>query len=992
MKRRAKDFQEATANYIEQIFREGKQRRMLLADEVGLGKTIVAREVIERVRHIRSEVHDDMYRVVYVCSNQSIVNQNIENLGISEHMNVGESRLSMQHLKMQEYMSTLTGYRPDGKYEEGEMPELLIPLTPGTSFNQTMGQGIAVERAMIYDVLKCMTEFSAYQAQLSDILSFGVKSWDYYTSDIKKRINACGPGYYQKLHDLLRQSPSWEAVKNDLLELCQGESEHSRYRIVGTLRMIFAQISLEELKPDLVIMDEFQRFSSLLENNNANDEQSMITRKFFGDLDKDGPLILLLSATPYKPYTTLEELNEDACDTQYEDFNKLMDFLFRTNQEGTSFKTVWENYSRGLSHLSTKDFDVLIARKNEAEDKMYQAMCRTERFNDGLIDASGVMQVEITEGDVLSYAQMQKVLEDCRNNADKRKNIRFHSFHAPVEYIKSAPYLLSFMENYQLKKKITVMYTDAQLPLSTHRQRLLLKANDIYQYKDIPSNNARLENLKQHVFRNHSELLLWVPASHPYYKTPASNVFEKNKDFSKFLVFSAWAMVPRMIASMLSYESERRTIKTAFDNGTYTNKIGIARIKPGDDEWLTYPCDTLAGLYKPEDYFNEKIANIQSSIEEKIENLFDGIKIVKKRCSDDIVLSLMKWLDGNREETLDAIPRRAIKILANFAIGAPAICLYRVLKDKEKAEKLAQNFVTMFNRRQSAAILDVVYNHKHEDTSVYYEQVIDYCVKGNLQAVLDEYAHLLGDNIYEKMSDSFSDVSTLEVDTTSSFGKPEEKKWKMRTWFSVEYTSKKKDDDSIERADNRRAAFNSPFRPFVLSTTSIGQEGLDFHLYCRKIVHWNIPTNPQDLEQREGRINRFKCLAIRRNIAHLYPGKFTWNDMFTQAESDLKSGHQYSDIVPFWSLPRHLIAERGVEPEMIERIVPMYPMSKDVSKYKRLIQVLSLYRLTMGQPRQEELLEMLQGLIGDAQVKQLLFNLSPYDKKNNNLKPVGGIK
>jgi len=36
-------------------------------------------------------------------------------------------------------------------------------------------------------------------------------------------------------------------------------------------------------------------------------------------------------------------------------------------------------------------------------------------------------------------------------------------------------------------------------------------------------------------------------------------------------------------------------------------------------------------------------------------------------------------------------------------------------------------------------------------------------------------------------------------------------------------------------------------------TTSIGQEGLDFHYYCRKIVHWNLPSNPVDLEQREGR-------------------------------------------------------------------------------------------------------------------------------------------
>ena len=37
----------------------------------------------------------------------------------------------------------------------------------------------------------------------------------------------------------------------------------------------------------------------------------------------------------------------------------------------------------------------------------------------------------------------------------------------------------------------------------------------------------------------------------------------------------------------------------------------------------------------------------------------------------------------------------------------------------------------------------------------------------------------------------------------------------------------------------------------------------------------------------------------------------------------------------------------------------MYPMSKDEMNYERLIKILSLYRLTLGQARQEELLEYL---------------------------------
>jgi len=53
----------------------------------------------------------------------------------------------------------------------------------------------------------------------------------------------------------------------------------------------------------------------------------------------------------------------------------------------------------------------------------------------------------------------------------------------------------------------------------------------------------------------------------------------------------------------------------------------------------------------------------------------------------------------------------------------------------------------------------------------------------------------------------------------------------------------------------------------VLASTSVGQEGLDFHTYCHAIVHWNLPSNPVDLEQREGRIHRYKGHAVRRNVA-----------------------------------------------------------------------------------------------------------------------------
>ena len=47
----------------------------------------------------------------------------------------------------------------------------------------------------------------------------------------------------------------------------------------------------------------------------------------------------------------------------------------------------------------------------------------------------------------------------------------------------------------------------------------------------------------------------------------------------------------------------------------------------------------------------------------------------------------------------------------------------------------------------------------------------------------------------------------------------------------------------------------------------LSQEGLDFHNYCRRIVHWNLPSNPIDV----GRILR--TFKIKKNAEVTDNGK-----------------------------------------------------------------------------------------------------------------------
>ena len=984
MSQEVKDFQRATADRILHIYKNLGHRRVLLADEVGLGKTFVAKQVINLVREWHKQEKDDFFKVVYICSNANIADQNIEKLGVENRMSISESRLSMQHLYIK-----LAEKQIAKQHEKGEMPESIIPLTPSTSFRFYSAQGTANERALMCDILCGLTQFKDYKEVISNFLSCNVKNWQELIHTYNYIIGLCGEDYLREMHGKLQTILS-DTIINQLIEYAQtGCDNRQRADMINKLRRIFAEISIDMLDPDLVIMDEFQRFNSLLEQ--GDDEQSMLANKFFDD-KRSNTKILLLSATPYKPYSTLEELNTNGNDEHYQDFMKVMDFLYATKDKADRFKLIWHTYSAALKRTDVVDLTPLVVTKNEAEEALYGVMCRTERFNSGIIDDSRVCDVQVVPEDILSFAEGQYLM-DCLN----QENTKVRLGNLPMEYVKSSPYLLSFMDKYELKKRIASALQHSDVKRYGKMDALLLSRYAINNYRPIPAGNGKLKYLHDLVFGTRHEkktqLLLWVPASNPYYK--AGGVFESNeaRNFSKIILFSSWEMVPRMISIMMSYYSELYTLgelKKVEAEIRYTsqkkNRYGENRLRA--DGLLEYPCQTLSGLFSPTTFYGEKLSSIRKIIKQRIQEEFAQNTIISSipqqgRNNAKLILTLMKILDGKPVEDLNDlyVPSNALDVMTDIAIASPAVCAYRQSGNEEDAQMVAKAIVSVFNKPESAAVIDLMYNKKNDDD--YYESVLDYCVVGNLQAVIDEYAHMTQTKMLgHTVTEAIIGTSNLSIDTTDSLGM-EEKKQLMRCHFAIPFIDKTVTDKSVARTTNIRKAFNSPFRPFLLSTTSIGQEGLDFHWYARKIVHWNLPSNPVDLEQREGRINRFKCLAIRRNVVKLYGNEtfHTWDELFSMAYSNLKGMH--SDIVPYWCLPvAELTEEQRAKLEYIERIVPLYPLSRDRYKYERLIKVLALFRMTLGQPRQEELLNLLKNMhLSDEQLKKLTIDLCPYNKR-----------
>ena len=287
-------------------------------------------------------------------------------------------------------------------------------------------------------------------------------------------------------------------------------------------------------------------------------------------------------------------------------------------------------------------------------------------------------------------------------------------------------------------------------------------------------------------------------------------------------------------------------------------------------------------------------------------------------------------------------------------------------------------FRSYFNQGENRLLIDRKFRKGKR-----WERILAYCVAHDLNAVIEEYVHLAKDAV-EKMEKTpkgvgeyVAGVLTLRASSIQvRHGANSKSQFKAR--YAVRFTEKADTEDGSKRTVMMKDAFKSPFRPFILATTSIGQEGLDFHSYCARVVHWNLPRNPVDIEQREGRVHRFKNHAVRQNIALDHATENTgersdWSSLF-QREDEREQSNQQRDLVPYW-----IYAGRHQDARKIQRCVLSLPFSREVSRYEKLTRALANYRLAFGQPRQNELMDFLsQETQANAQdLKDLMIDLQP---------------
>ena len=1002
--------------------------RFLVADEVGLGKTLVARGVIARaIEYLWDKVK--RIDVVYICSNASIARSNLRKLQVGG----GADRSFATRLTM------LATELADGPSLAANKLNF-ISFTPGTSFNLRSSGGRVEEREVLFHLLKDQVQ---RRTGLMNLLQMGVgkEKWRGRLKyerpldvDIREKFLAAyvGTGSELEVNELI------DSYFARYREKWPEEARRRRIAVVGQLRALLAKACVSALEPDLVILDEFQRFRTLLEPSESNTAVELAQSLFNAKTPEGRRVrILMLSATPYKLYTADAEIEQE---DHYTDFIATTRFLF-AHDEGRM-----GGLQQDISHFGTAlkaaaaggPAEDLMLVKQRLEERMRQVMARTERVGatvegDSMVDDQ-TRATPLTEADVQQYLCADAVF---RAVGDRD----------PMPYWKSASYLVQFMHGYRFNDRLTDKLAESPHEVSDAirgHSDALLRRPGLENWKAFDPGNAKTRDVVSELLDGGLWRLLWLPPTVPYWELEGP--FVGSERATKTLLFSAWNVVPDVVSAVLSYEAERRMVEGSRVS-RYDNPEGQqARLLRFDNAprsrhrllLLLLPCLPLADLHplgglaageRPRTWMRTRVSELMATLPDRRDGQVDDRWewALPLLLDSGLRRFLEEWRDDedlphpNREHFrgyvgdllaldpngLGRRPPGLVELATELALGSPAVLAARSSAMSGVADAtrrrvgvaVAEAFWHLFNR--PAVISLLLGLNRSADREGYWRVVLRYCQQGNLQAVLDEQWHLLweqnawggrvdrgsvaqecakllAESVRPKPSRVHARLFDGLIDGTSE--KPDE--FRIRTIFALRYGTTATEDAGVageQRVgqDIVRGAFNSPFRPFVLATTSIGQEGLDFHPWCHRIVHWDLPGNPVDLEQREGRVHRYKGHAVRRNVASQWSnaavarwrqGDDLWEVIFQIADAAAREAEE-SDLVPCWM---------AIGDYRVERRVPLLPYTKEESAFKRLRRQLAAYRVVFGQPRQEELLSLLdQSDSTEQQIRDWMIDLSP---------------
>lgn len=963
------------------------RRRFLVADEVGLGKTVVASELLKTL----SGEGQKRFTAYYITNSGKVSDQNAERL--VEFLGAGaKAALSkVDRLGLIPLETPSKGLR-------------LYPLAPITSFPSLTAKpqtGKVGERAFIAKLLE-----RCYPG-LVEALPTGFMQ-QRATTGWAGALNRAGDligDVPRKFVDAYRSALVVEFGRDARKRIIRAAAETNRpLSVLARLRRPLAEACLLATPPDLIIFDEFQRYRELF--TPARDDR--LLRALLEGKTGRGPAMLLLSATPYQLFG--ETWEGTSGEQPHEQLFELIEFLggtpARTEAEGLFRR--FGAILRRIGETPEQPLDPALvgsarSLRDEIQTLLRPLMARTERHDPADLNEFGTQrpEQELKAIDVQVFRHFANPLPLKLRTAAVPYWL---SVPLPAQALGSR-YKISAKILFKLQRMVPAL-TEAKLSVAPKEGWGSAKLRTLMEVSPV-------EDLA----------LPWVPPSLKWW--PLGGGW-RDAPSPKLLIFSRFRATPQSVASLTSLEVERRYVAKAGISyrQIWTRRKLQAKVTQAATLALFHPSKFLIEETDPLKGRHSTAVLARLTVKRQLAGALHklGINTKPRRKVDasrrlpgwQVLASIEKthksfddcqaswaWAEGedgiletlleqrDAVEELEWISPRELDDLTDMALGGPAVTVGRAWHrhyDKALFEDGLWE-LTRFCWQRLRNYLDtpVFWGRlgKGKPTRVLQAAVVD----GGFESVLDEHFWLararvnpsgLIADLHEALGAASGWFTFKELPAGTGGVR-------IRCHAAVPFGGTDTTEDPLAaegearpaRTHELRRAFNAPFWPHVLATTSVGQEGLDFHTWCDRIAHWDLPWSPVDLEQREGRISRFAGLVVRRPLAQNVGAE-------ALADTAKLSGSPWCHLERLaeerHSTPKGLSPWWLLKGAAIQRYVFSLPQSRDVERFERLRRQRLLYRLALGQPNQEDLVDLLAN--GDdervAALAALTLDLSAY--------------
>ena len=555
-----------------------------------------------------------------------------------------------------------------------------------------------------------------------------------------------------------------------------------------------------------------------------------------------------------------------------------------------------------------------------------------------------------------------------------------------MDYLKSVPAFLSYRQGY--KERYSV---------SDRAGRCMLKVADIEAFRELELGNARLKKLFKQVFEvEEGHKLLFIPPIMS--DRELGGVFENKKGFSKRLFFTDYNMAPKSLATLLTYEANRRVCedlrKRLAEDG---------EVPRGESLSKKFPVVKSEASVISTEYFLkvEELLKYQKGHNSDSNAKNEGRYIEKgdtKATQKELINALVAY-DKQLYESLFDKEKGAQKVseagitMKLYQNASPYYYAAKYLEENN-SEKFCKAYYELMTGEDALRVL-LAYS---EGESLF-EAILRYGYDGNIYGVFEEYRELEGEAAFLK---SFMEISETKFNAIMVIMKEEAGKEKysyMKTGYAIGHYA----GDSLSNVTKAKTlerkikTFNAPFRPFHFISTSIGQEGFDFHKYCRIIVHWSLVFDPVKFEQREGRIDRSRSYANRLNVYELQKGDVSIALSRESCEATEAEEREGTVVQPQGKWNTAYDRLKGANPELVKNSRGLYPefvvpcetykMKRESYYYRdsyearmlpEILQGVGYYRSLLGQSGEDTFEEAMKKFLEDKKDKtQYFLDLSP---------------